>query len=159
MARSTSNTIEDDRTDSAGESPELRDAIDEVLRGVAHAPPCQPPTEAINGSRWGDQGRFVIEGRLGRGGMGIVYLARDSLLGRQVALKVLDATDQPGTRRAQLLREARLAAGVEHERIARIYDVGEHEENTFVAMEYIRGLNMRAWMKTAHEPEETLEVL
>src|SRR3569623_2010697 len=132
MARSSDDIPADERSDSAGESPELRDAIDEVLRGVAHAPPCQPPSEALNGSRWGDEGRFVIEGRLGRGGMGIVYLARDTLLGRQVALKVLDAADQPasGGRRAQLLREARLAAGVEHERIARIYDVGEHEDTT-----------------------------
>jgi serine/threonine protein kinase len=161
MTRSSSNISDDDQIEVSEESSELRDAIDEVLRGVAHAPPCAPPIEPTSGSRWGDQGRFVIERRIGRGGMGTVYLATDSLLGRQVALKVLDAGDQPESeaRRKRLLREARLAAGVEHERIARVYDVGEHDETTFVAMEYVRGANLRAWMKHSHDPDEILGVV
>ncbi len=152
---------DDDEVELSDESPELRDAVDEVLRGVAHAPPCGPPVEPASGSRWGDQGRFVIDRRIGRGGMGTVYLATDSLLARQVALKVLDAADHTefDARRKRLLREARLAAGVEHERIARIYDVGEHDDTTFVAMEYVRGVNLRVWMKQSHDPDEILGVI
>jgi serine/threonine-protein kinase len=139
----------------------LHAAVDQVVRAVAHAPPCPPPPDPESGTRWGERGRYVIERRLGRGGMGTVYLATDTLLGRHVALKVLDAgeTAEEDARRARLLREARLAAGLEHERIARVYDVGEHDGSTFVAMEYVRGANLRAWMAEPHEPSEVLAVL
>jgi serine/threonine-protein kinase len=162
MSRRPSNASADDEpAELSSESPELRDAIDEVLRGVAHAPPRQPPVEPSSGSRWGDQGRFVIERRIGKGGMGMVYLATDSLLGRQVALKVLDAGEQPESeaRRKRLLREARVVAGVEHERIARVYDVGEHDDTTFVAMEYVRGVDLRAWMQHARDPQQIFDVV
>jgi formylglycine-generating enzyme required for sulfatase activity/predicted Ser/Thr protein kinase len=122
--------------------------LDAILRAVAHAPPRRPPAEPVpQGTRWGAGGRYVIEGRLGRGGMGTVYSATDTLLGRVVALKVLDLGDSDDDAlRARLLREARLAAPIEHERIARVYDVGEHERTLFVAMELVRGLTLRRWM-------------
>jgi CheY-like chemotaxis protein len=80
--------------------------------------------------------------------MGTVYAATDTLLNRVVALKVLHpifGVDM-NTNRNRVLREARLAARVEHERIARVYDVGEHEGSLFVAMEFVPGSTLRAWM-------------
>ena len=119
---------------------------DEFLRAVAHAPPRRPPPDVPLGSRWGDGDRYILERRLGRGGMGIVYAATDTILNRIIALKVLDAevATQVGT--MALLREARMAARVEHERVARVYDVGDHEGSLFVAMEFIRGVTLRSWM-------------
>jgi formylglycine-generating enzyme required for sulfatase activity/predicted Ser/Thr protein kinase len=123
--------------------------LDEILRAVAHAPSRRPPDEPVpQGTRWGAAGRYVIERRLGRGGMGTVYSANDTLLGRAVALKVLDFghSDDDHAIRARLLREARPAAPIEHERVARVYDVGEHEGTLFVAMELVRGVTLRSWM-------------
>jgi formylglycine-generating enzyme required for sulfatase activity len=123
---------------------------DEFVRAIAHAPPRRPPPEVPLGSRWGDGDRYVLERRLGRGGMGIVYAATDTLLNREIALKVLDAevATQVGT--MALLREARMAARVEHERIARVYDVGDHEGSLYVAMELVRGVTLRSWMTGRH---------
>jgi formylglycine-generating enzyme required for sulfatase activity/predicted Ser/Thr protein kinase len=118
---------------------------DAVLRAAAYSPPRRPATVVMPGTTWGDSGRYIIERFLGRGGMGSVYSARDTVLDRVVALKVLDAAeaDRDVAYREQLLREAKLAARVEHERIARVYDVGSHEGHAFVAMEYIPGGTLR----------------
>src|SRR6185436_26954 len=89
---------------------------------------------------------YLIKQRLGRGGMGTVYAATDTVLHRVVALKVLDAGDQDAAHHARLLREAQLAARVEHERIARVYDVGTHDGFAFVAMEYVAGGTLRQVM-------------
>ncbi len=136
------------------------DDVDDLLRAVAHAPPRRPPISPAIGSLWGEKGRYVMNRRLGRGGMGAVYLATDTLIGRQVALKVLDAGDdaEDEARRVRLLREVRLGASLEHERIARMYDVGEHDGSTFAAMEYVRGITLRGWMSEQHTPEEILHV-
>lgn len=125
----------------------LNSEEDAMLRAVAHAPPRRVSHGVVPGMRWGDGGRYIIERRLGHGGMGTVYAATDSVLGRVVALKVLDsAPGQDASQRNQLLREAQLAARVEHERIARVYDVGTHDGLAFVAMEYIAGGTLRQWM-------------
>ena len=118
-----------------------------VLRAIAHAP-ARRPTSVSPGTKWGESERYTIDRRLGRGGMGSVYAATDSVLERVVALKVLDATalGQDAAHRSLLLREAKLAARVEHERIARVYDVGSHNGLGFVAMEYIQGDTLRNWM-------------
>jgi hypothetical protein len=72
--------------------------------------------------------RYEVERTLGRGGMATVYLARDAMLGRPVALKVL-AEHLVGDERfrARFLREARLAARIAHPNVVRVFDAGEDE--------------------------------
>jgi formylglycine-generating enzyme required for sulfatase activity/predicted Ser/Thr protein kinase len=147
----------------SGENPTGQsDELDALLRSIAHAPARSPPRDPPEGANWGAGGRYVIERRLGRGGMGTVYVASDTLLGRLVALKVLDTGEADGADsayHARLLREARLAAQLEHERVARVYDVGEHEGSPFVAMEYVRGVTLRGWMSECQrEPAEILVI-
>jgi eukaryotic-like serine/threonine-protein kinase len=86
----------------------------------------------------------VLE-KIGAGGMGEVYLAEDTRLRRQVALKLLppDLTRDP-ERRQRFMQEARAAAAIEHPHIAAVYDIGEVDERTFIAMEYVRGQSLRA---------------
>jgi len=116
----------------------------EILRAIAHAPARRPLRMIARGSRWGENDRYRIERQLGRGGMGSVYAAIDTVLDRTVALKVLDAADHDD--RDRVLREAKLAARFEHERIARVYDAGRHAGLGFVSMEYVQGETLRRWM-------------
>jgi formylglycine-generating enzyme required for sulfatase activity/predicted Ser/Thr protein kinase len=133
-------------------APDLE--ADQLLRAVAYSPPRQPRAAMSSGTQWGDAGRYTIERRLGRGGMGTVYAATDTVLQRVVALKVLDAVtpDQHASHYARLLREAQLAARVEHERVARVYDVGTYGGFAFVAMEYVPGGTLRQWMTGREVP-------
>ena len=82
-------------------------------------------------------GRYQLRERIAHGGMGVLYLAFDPATEREVALKVLrvDSDDL----RERFLREARLAARLQHPNIVTVYDVGAHEDQPFIAMEFIAG--------------------
>jgi serine/threonine protein kinase len=83
---------------------------------------------------------FKIEKLLGKGGMGVVYRARDVRLDRPVALKVLRADlTADADRRRRFLQEAKAASAVTHPAIAQIYDVDEVSGTTFIAMEFVEG--------------------
>ena len=87
---------------------------------------------------------FSVLEKLGEGGMGVVYKARDEKLGRIVALKLVpEAVATDAAKRARLLREARSAAAVTHANIAAIYEVGEDGGRVYLAMEYIEGDTLR----------------
>ncbi|MEM7199926.1 MAG: bifunctional serine/threonine-protein kinase/formylglycine-generating enzyme family protein [Planctomycetota bacterium] len=97
--------------------------------------PAPPPVD--DGMRLGD---FVLLRELGRGGMGVVYLARQESLGREVAVKLL--ANGPGTSAtdiARFHRESRAAAQLGHEGIAQVYMDGRHGDIHWFAMEYVRG--------------------
>jgi tetratricopeptide (TPR) repeat protein/predicted Ser/Thr protein kinase len=89
-------------------------------------------------------GRYRIVSLLGAGGMGQVYLAHETALDRQVALKVLPESlaQRPGPRE-QLLREARAAAGLNHPNITTIHEIGAADGRDYIALEYVQGHSLR----------------
>ncbi|MFJ4986147.1 serine/threonine-protein kinase [Streptomyces sp. NPDC088732] len=91
--------------------------------------------------------RYRLIGELGRGGMGVVWLARDELLGREVAIKEVKAPpgfDEHDTARlyARLEQEGRAAARVEHPNVVKVYDVAMADGNPWIVMELVRGLTL-----------------
>ena len=89
-------------------------------------------------------GPYRLASRLGAGGMGKVYLAHDRRLGRKVALKLLDpGLSGDSEQRARFLREARLAAALDHPNICIIHEVGEAAGRLFIAMQYVEGETLR----------------
>ncbi len=90
---------------------------------------------------------YRLVDKIGEGGMGQVYLAEDTKLKRQVALKVLpeSVVDDP-ERLQRFQREAQAAAALNHPNIAVIHEVGEHEGTPFIVMEYLEGGNLRGRM-------------
>ena len=87
--------------------------------------------------------RYKLERELGRGGMGVVYLARDSQLDRPVALKFLGSlVDDSDEYRQRFLREAKAAAKVSHPNIVAIYEVSMLEGRAYIAMEYVEGMSL-----------------
>ncbi len=82
---------------------------------------------------------YAIERKLGEGGMGVVYAARDERLARTIALKMLSAPAPDDTARQRMWREARAAASVNHPNICQIYEIGEDGGRVFIAMELLEG--------------------
>jgi eukaryotic-like serine/threonine-protein kinase len=120
------------------DAEEADEFLSEIARVEDAIPPTPPP---LAGQRLG---RFRILSELGRGGMGIVYLAHDENLRRAVALKLLPPSlHRQEERYRRFLREARAAASVTHPNLATIYDVGEVEGNIFITMERVEGTTLR----------------
>lgn len=88
--------------------------------------------------------QFRIKRLLGAGGMGQVYLARDEVLGRSVAIKVVRTDRLTPPRAEQLLREARLTARLNHPHIVTVYAVGTFQGQTYLALEHLDGVSLDA---------------
>ena len=90
---------------------------------------------------------------VGEGGMGLVFLAEDSLLSRPVALKVIrpEIADSPGIAE-RFAREARATAAIKHDHIVTIYQVGQERGVPFLAMEYLKGMSLAQWLDRGHKP-------
>ncbi|HWM85194.1 MAG TPA: serine/threonine-protein kinase [Kofleriaceae bacterium] len=100
--------------------------------------------------------RYVVRDEVGSGAMGVVYAADDSGLDRKVALKLVrEPRQRPGHRR--LLREAQALAKLSHPNVVTVYDVGTHLDQVFVAMEFVEGQTLRAWL--AEKPRSWREVV
>jgi non-specific serine/threonine protein kinase len=84
-------------------------------------------------------GQYRIERRLGAGGMGMVYAARDSRLERPVALKVIHEGLEDASLRERMWREARAAAALNHPAICQVFEIGEHDGQLFIVMEMLEG--------------------
>ena len=99
-------------------------------------------------------GRYVVEGELGSGGMGLVYAAYDPELGRKVAIKLVrppaSGTVDPSQGRIRLLREAKAIAQLTHPNVIAIHDVGTFGEQVFIAMEYVEGSTLTDWLAAEH---------
>jgi serine/threonine-protein kinase len=96
-------------------------------------------------------GHYRIEERIGAGGMGEVFLAHDLALGRQSALKVLPRRVRSELRQ-RLIREAETAARLQHPAIATFFEAGEDQDETFIAMEFVRGETLRARLRRGPLP-------
>lgn len=96
--------------------------------------------------------RYRLADKLGEGGMGVVYRAHDPRLQRDVALKVLHR----GAATARLRREARALAALSDPHIVQIYDVGEWEGQTFIAMELVEGTTLHTWLARRSRPIDAI---
>lgn len=92
-------------------------------------------------------GRYELLSELGRGGMGVVYLAHDPALGREVAVKIVSPAALNPQTAERLRREARVVARMDHPSIVPVYDLGEHEGALFFVMPVVRGTTLRQRMK------------
>ncbi len=130
---------------ACGGDAELRQEVESLLAREAQAGSfLESRSETVSISVLSGQfGPYRIVGPLGSGGMGEVYRAHDSKLGRDVALKTLPAAfaDHPD-RLARFRREARLLASLNHPNIAAIYGLEEWERTTFLVLELVEGRNL-----------------
>jgi len=100
--------------------------------------------------RGAEIGRYTVVGLVGRGAMGDVYAAKDPRLGRKVAVKLVRTGAGDGQANAEarvrLLREAQVIAKLSHPNVVVVHDVGTFGDNVFVAMEYVEGHTVTAWL-------------
>lgn len=117
----------------------------------------QTPQDPLIGTMMGN---YQIVSELGRGGMGVVYKALQHSLNRTVAIKVLSAHlshDEEFVKR--FLREARLAAELNHPNVVTIHDVGQHNSHYFIAMEHIRGASLASLLRNGPlKPNRALHI-
>jgi serine/threonine protein kinase/CheY-like chemotaxis protein len=140
IERHRRGTSERPRPESASRDPSLGQSAAEPGRSAATDLPWPNWSQRLIGRRWGV---FSIKRLLGKGAMGSVFLAENTLLRRVVALKIpmLTAMEDP-QERALFLREARSTACLDHPSIIRVYSVGEVEGHPFLEMEYVPGPNL-----------------
>jgi len=102
-------------------------------------------------------GRFELRERIGQGGMGVVYRATDKVLSRDVAIKVLGPGAAAAERRLRLQREAQAMAALSHPNLVTVYEAGIDGDELFIAMEYVHGHTLSAWLSAA--PRSWSEIL
>jgi len=118
----------------------------ELTRMASAIRPIRPDEEADLVAPPGSLlGRFRIERTLGAGGMGLVYLAWDPTLRRQVALKLVRARLAEDDARRRLLREAQALGRISHPNVVVVYEVGTLDDDIFLAMEYVPGKTLAEW--------------
>jgi serine/threonine-protein kinase len=119
----------------------------------APSPPPPEPAPPPGGAALPRIPGYEVEAVLGRGGMGVVFRARHLRLNRPVALKMLLAGDYAAPRdRTRLQREAEAVAGLRHENIVRVYDVGEHDGRPYFTMEFVEGGSLADKLTGAPQP-------
>jgi tetratricopeptide (TPR) repeat protein/tRNA A-37 threonylcarbamoyl transferase component Bud32 len=133
---------------------------------IPEVPEPELPTERISSMpsgmhERGKLGRFDILDVIGQGGMGVVIAAYDPQLDRKVAIKVLRTKGLTGKRRdketARLQREARAMAQLSHPHVVTVYEAGVIDDRVYIAMEYIAGQTLRAWLDD--KPRSVDEIL
>ncbi|WP_437297809.1 nSTAND1 domain-containing NTPase [Sorangium sp. So ce426] len=131
--------------------PEERTDNTEPTQEEAAAPPSARPARGVMRLEAGDHIKhYEIIRKLDQGGMSVVYLARDTKLGRLVALKLL--LRYSGHRIERFLAEARATARCRHDNIVVIYEVDEIRQYPYLVLEYIKGRTLREWMTQREHP-------
>lgn len=115
-------------------------ACGELLANLAHAYVSPSSAGRGDGSHARSAGRYELLSEIGRGGMGVVYEARDPMLGRRVALKVIHADAAVSQ---DLLREAQAMARVAHPNVVNVFDAIVEDDRVFLAIELVRGPSLR----------------
>ncbi len=107
-------------------------------------------------------GRYLVVATLGAGAMGVVYRAYDPDLDRALALKVVsqraDGSSRGPNEQARLLREAQAMARVSHRNVIQVFDVGTIGSAVYVAMEFVDGMTLKAWLVPKRTPAEILRL-
>jgi len=104
-------------------------------------------------------GRYAVLEKLGEGGKGIVYKARDTVLDRVVAVKVLKSEILSEEAYSRVMREARVVAKLNHQNIVSIHDIGKEEEKQFFVLEFVEGMNLLGLMGTYREGKCDLQTI
>jgi serine/threonine protein kinase/tetratricopeptide (TPR) repeat protein len=113
-------------------------ALYDWVRGAT--PPPDPSTKLVVREDVPSRiGHYAIVRKLGQGGMGVVYAARDERLERTIALKTMSSLADDDTARKRFWREAKAAAAVNHPNICQLYEIGEDRGELFIAMELLEG--------------------
>ena len=110
----------------------------------------------------GHIGRYALKSRIGEGGLGTVYAAQDPLLSRLIAIKTLSLNISPEQRDAfntLFFNEARAAAGLSHPNIVTVFDAGISDDNAYIAMELLSGLDLRQLRAEGWRPTATQAAL
>jgi eukaryotic-like serine/threonine-protein kinase len=134
------------------DSPELPATPELVLDERSSRSPLPSPGARI--------GQYEIIRELGRGGMGAVYAARDTKLGRKVAIKFLSSNNHPDVT-ARFILEARATAQCSHENIVVIHDVGEHGGHPFMVLEHLQGVPLSQLLQDGRKlpPAQAVELI
>ena len=153
---------------SCGTDRDLRHEVEDLLaseksaeaffssKGIKDAKKLDKPSPSLVGRTLDN---YHVISLLGAGGMGEVYLARDTKLGRELAIKVLPAGFASGADRLRLEREARAASALNHPNILTIYEIREADEQLFIAAEFVDGETLRARIRKARlKLDEVLDV-
>lgn len=125
---------------------------------IGEAADSAPPAAAAAaaGPALGHIGRYALKQHLGEGGLGTVYAAYDPILSRTIAVKTLHLSVADGDRAtldALFLNEARAAAGLNHPNIVTVYDAGLSEQGVYIAMERLRGRDLRQLLANGWRPD------
>lgn len=118
---------------------------DDPTQSLAHTDdaPAQPNRDDRDAQLGETIGRYQVRRLLGAGGMGKVYLARDVVLGRSVALKLVGPSRGAGFATERFLHEARAIARLNHPHVVQLYDFGEYNGGLYLALEYVEGETLR----------------
>ena len=140
-------------------APTLLDASGAASLGLLDTAAYRPPTHRpANAPPDPDAplparlGRYLVLDRLGAGGMGVVVAAYDPELDRKVAIKLIHAGRDDADARTRLLREAQAMARLAHPNVVAVHDVGVFADQVFVAMEFVRGQTLTAWLHRGPRP-------
>lgn len=146
--------LTEETVDAPMDPPDGTGTLGDSSHGTGPSPGGRPTTE-----RGGSIGRYVVSYRVGAGAMGEVYAAYDPELDRRVALKLLVSRSRSTVGAAtRLLREAQALAKLNHPNVVAVHDVGLHDGDVFIAMEYVEGETLTKWLEPHRTWQEILKV-